>query len=105
LGEFRLRYVTLRYVGVGWIRFEVRSVRYVSFSIFFHTAYTVDACALASILPSLSLIDMIYCKADTKEASIFKLIWFSLLHNVVKHVRNRTARLHCVFGSTDAYGV
>jgi hypothetical protein len=31
-----------------------------------HTAYTVDACALTSILPSLSLIDMTYCTADTK---------------------------------------
>jgi hypothetical protein len=27
---------------------------------------TGDACALNSILPSLSLIDMIYCTADTK---------------------------------------
>jgi hypothetical protein len=31
-----------------------------------NTAYTVDACALTSILPSLPLIDMIYCTADTK---------------------------------------
>jgi hypothetical protein len=30
------------------------------------TAYIVDACALTSLLPSLSLIDMTYCKADTK---------------------------------------
>jgi len=32
----------------------------------FHTAYTVDARALTSIVPSLSLTDMIYCTADTK---------------------------------------
>jgi hypothetical protein len=31
-----------------------------------HTAYTVDACALTSILPSLSLIDMIQCTPYTK---------------------------------------
>jgi hypothetical protein len=30
------------------------------------TDYTVDACALTSILPSLSLIDMIYCSPYTK---------------------------------------
>jgi hypothetical protein len=26
------------------------------------------------------------------------------LHNVMKRVRNRTARFRCVFGSTDDYG-
>jgi hypothetical protein len=36
------------------------------FNVILHTAYTVDAYALPSILPSLSLIDMIYCTADTK---------------------------------------
>jgi len=36
------------------------------FDFILHTACTVDACALASILPSLSLIHMIYCTADTK---------------------------------------
>jgi hypothetical protein len=36
------------------------------FDFIFHTSYTVDACALTSILPSLPLIDMMYCKADTK---------------------------------------
>jgi hypothetical protein len=30
------------------------------------TAYTVDACALTSILPSLSLIDMRHCTPYTK---------------------------------------
>jgi hypothetical protein len=28
-----------------------------------HTVYTLDACALASILASLALIDMMYCTA------------------------------------------
>jgi len=37
-----------------------------AFNFIFHTAYTVDACALNSIQPSLSLIDKIYCTADTK---------------------------------------
>jgi hypothetical protein len=36
------------------------------FDFIFHSAYTVDACALTSILPSLSLIDMMYCTPDTK---------------------------------------
>jgi hypothetical protein len=77
------------------------------FDFILHTAYTVDACALTSILPSLPLIDMIYCTAGTKAtpASILRLIWIPLLHNVVKRGRNRTARFHCVFGSTDASGV
>jgi hypothetical protein len=28
-------------------------------------------------------------------------VWISLLHIVVKRVRNSTARFRCVFGSTD----
>jgi hypothetical protein len=36
------------------------------FDIILHIAYIVDACARTSILPSLSLIDRIYCTADTK---------------------------------------
>jgi len=31
-----------------------------------HTVYIVDACVLTSILPSLPLIDIIYCTAATK---------------------------------------
>jgi hypothetical protein len=34
--------------------------------IILHTAYTVDACALTSILPSLFLTHMTYYTADTK---------------------------------------
>jgi hypothetical protein len=36
------------------------------FDFILHTAYAVDACALTSILPSLSWIDMTHCTADTK---------------------------------------
>jgi hypothetical protein len=59
------------------------------------------------ILPSLPIIDMTYCTADTKAtpASNFRLIWIPLLHNVVKRVRNRTARFRSVFCSADGYGV
>jgi len=46
-----LGYVTLRYVGS-----TVRKICFV-FDFILHTAYTEDACALTSILPSLSLID------------------------------------------------
>jgi hypothetical protein len=38
----------------------------VVFDFILHTAYTVDACALTSILLSLSLIDMIYCTPNIK---------------------------------------
>jgi hypothetical protein len=36
------------------------------FCIILHTAYNVDAYALTSIQPSLTLIDMVYCTQDTK---------------------------------------
>jgi hypothetical protein len=36
------------------------------FDFILHTAYTVEACALTSILSSLSLIDIIYRTPDTK---------------------------------------
>jgi hypothetical protein len=36
------------------------------FDIILQAAYNVDSCALTSILPSLSLMDMIYFMADTK---------------------------------------
>jgi len=36
------------------------------FDFILHTAYPIDACALIIILPSLPLIDMIYCTADKK---------------------------------------
>jgi hypothetical protein len=88
---------------------EVMSVAFVSVSDFiFHIVYVIDECKLASTLPPLSFIDMIYCSPETKvtpaSASIFRLIWISLLHNVVKRFRNRTARFRCVFGSTGGYG-
>jgi hypothetical protein len=60
------------------------------FGFILHIAYAVDACALASIPPSLSLIDMIHCTADTKAtpASVFRLLWISFVHNVVVHRSN-----------------
>jgi hypothetical protein len=78
-----------------------------------HTAYTVDACATTSIQPSLSLIDTIYCMAETIATPAllqivgvyFEIDMDSDSPHVVKRVRNRTARFRCVFGSTDAYGV
>jgi len=80
------------------------------FDFILHTAYTAAACALTSILPSVTLIDMTYFTAETKAMPasvqvadwIFKLILISLLHNVMKCVRNRTSRFRCVFCSTDS---
>jgi len=98
LGEFRL----------GWVRSTVGKICFV-FD-FIHTAYTVYACALTSILPSLSLIDMIHFTVDTKVTpssvqgvGVDFYILISVLYNVVKRVRNSTARFHCVFGSKDVF--
>jgi hypothetical protein len=35
-----------------------------------HTACTVDECAITSILPTLSLIGLIYCTAGTKATPV-----------------------------------
>jgi hypothetical protein len=83
------------------------------FDFILHIAYTVDACALISILLSLSLIDMIYYTADTKAtpASVqgigvdFEFDTDFASTQRLKRVRNRTARIRCVFGSTDGYGI
>jgi hypothetical protein len=91
---------------------EVPSVTCVSFSIL-HTAFTVHACALTSILSSLPLIDMTYCTPDTKAtlASFegvgvdFEIDMDFASPQRLKRVRNRTAQFRCVFGSTDGYGV
>jgi hypothetical protein len=40
------------------------------FDFILHSAYTLDACAVSSILPSVSLIDMIYCTPDTKATQV-----------------------------------
>jgi hypothetical protein len=69
------------------------------FDFILHTAYNVDACALTSILPSLSLIDMIYCMTDTKAtpASVqgvgvdFYIDVDFASPQLVKRVHNRTA--------------
>jgi hypothetical protein len=95
LDEFRLGYVRLEGT-VGKFCFL--------FHFILHIAYTVDACALTSILPSLSLIDMTYCTPDTKatpaSALVFRLIWISFLYNVLKRVGKSTARYRCAFCST-----
>jgi hypothetical protein len=77
------------------------------FDFILHTAYTVGACALTSILPPHSLIDMTYCTADTKAtpASILRFMRFPLLHDVLNRVFNRSALFCCVFGSVDWYGI
>jgi hypothetical protein len=76
------------------------------FDFILHTAYTVDACAVIRIQPTLSLIDMIYCTADTKAtpASIRIFMDFASAQRL-KCVGNRSARFRCVFGSTNGYGV
>jgi hypothetical protein len=94
---------------IGWVqvRLEIQSVWCFVFDFILHTAYTIGACALTSILPPLSLIDWYIVWRTQKRrrrrfrasASIFRLMWISLLHNVAKRVRNRTVRFRCVFGS------
>jgi hypothetical protein len=73
-----------------------------------HIPYVVGACALPSILLSLSDIWYIVNRRRKRRrrrfrasASTFRLIWISLLHIVVKRVRNSTLRFRCVFGSTE----
>jgi hypothetical protein len=63
LDKFRFVYVRLGYVG------STAGKICLVFDFILHTAYTVVACAITSILTSLSLID-IYCKADTSDAGI-----------------------------------
>jgi hypothetical protein len=107
LGECRFREVRL-----GWVGSTIGKICFV-FDFILHTAYTVDGCALTRTLPSLSLIDMICFTADAKATTAwvqgvgveFRLIWTSLLHNVMKRVLNRTARFRRVSSSTDRYGV
>jgi hypothetical protein len=45
---------------------DEESVSRFVFDFILPTAYTVDACALTSILPSLFLIDMTHCTPYTK---------------------------------------
>jgi hypothetical protein len=67
-----------------------------------HTAYTLDACPLTSILPSLSFIDIFYgghkSNAGVGSERRRRLLDF---HIVVKRVRNSTAVFRCAFCSTD----
>jgi hypothetical protein len=51
-------------VSLGYVGSTVGKICFV-FDLILHIACTVDSCALTSILPSLPLIDMIYCSPDT----------------------------------------
>jgi hypothetical protein len=101
LGWVGLGYVTLRYV-----RSTVCKVCFV-FDFILHSAYTVDAGALTSLLTSLSFILRRIQKRRRRRfrasASIFRSIWISLLHNVVNRVLNRTAQFRCVFDNTNCH--
>jgi hypothetical protein len=68
-----------------------------------HNVVVLHACAVAMIRPPHTLIDMTYFRAETKAtpASINGSIRISLLHNVVKRVRNSTTKFLCAFCSTD----
>jgi hypothetical protein len=57
--------VSLGWVRLCWVGIIVGEMCLV-YDFILHTTYTVDACSLTSILPSLSMIDMIYCTVDTK---------------------------------------
>jgi hypothetical protein len=94
--------VSFSYVSLGEVGSTFGKICFVFDSIL-HTAYTADACALISILPALSLIDMTYFTVVTKAtpASYYRIIWISLVQNVMKCVHYGTARFRCVFGSTD----
>jgi hypothetical protein len=86
------------------------------FDFILHAACTVDACAVISILPSLSLIDMTYFTADTKATPLsvqavgvdFQIgMDFASPQRgeTFKRVCNRTTLFRCVFGSADGYGI
>jgi hypothetical protein len=64
-----LGWVGLGWVRLGWVGSTVVKTCFV-FHFIIHTAYTVDSCALTSILPSLSLIHMIYFRSDTKATPV-----------------------------------
>jgi hypothetical protein len=98
-------WMSFSYVRLGEVGSTVGKIFYV-FDFILHTAYTVDACAVIRILPTLSLIDMINCTADTKgtPASVHIFIDIASAQRL-KRVGNRIARFRCVFGSTDGHGV
>jgi hypothetical protein len=57
--------VVLSYVTLGYVGSTVGKICFV-FDFILHKPYTVDPCALTSILPSVSFIDLVYCTPDTK---------------------------------------
>jgi len=100
--------VSLGYVTLGWVGSTVGKICFVFYFIL-HNTYTLNASALPSILPSLSLIDMVYCTPHTRAtpASVqgvgvdFWINMDSASPQRLKCVRKRTARFRSVFGSTD----
>jgi hypothetical protein len=60
LGEFRLGCVRL-----GWVGSTVGKICFV-FDFILHTAYILESCVFTGILPSLPLMDIMYCMPDTK---------------------------------------
>jgi hypothetical protein len=61
---------------------------------------------------AISVLDRyILCGGHKSDAGVCSgrrrrfLVWISLLHIVVKPVRNRTGRFRYVFGSADGYGI
>jgi hypothetical protein len=67
-----LVYPRLHYAWFGCVYVRLSEIGstvgkiFLVFDFIIHTAYTVGACALTSILPSLSLMGMLYSTADTK---------------------------------------
>jgi hypothetical protein len=53
-----------------------------------HISYVIDACAIPSVMPSLSLTVMMYYAPEKNptpsSASTFRLIWILFLYSVVK---------------------
>jgi hypothetical protein len=64
--DFYKVWLSLGKVRLFLVMLEVQSARCFALYFIFHTAFTADACALTSILPPLSLINIIYRMADTK---------------------------------------
>jgi hypothetical protein len=65
----RLGLVWFGLVWFGLVGSTVANICLV-FDFILHTVYTVYACALTSVLPSLSIIGMIYCTANTKATPV-----------------------------------
>jgi len=54
---------------LGWVGSTVSKICFI-LDFILHTAYSIDICVFSSILPSLSLIDTLYCMADKSDAVV-----------------------------------